>query len=222
MSDSYQRQESNQNAPRDIATFLPLINKYAFKFQKRAEGLTSAFDMDDIKQEMCLVFVKCSRAYDETKGGSFMNFLISAWYNEINGMMRKDQRNRDQGMTLSEHVECQEDEGRLSLFDVMDSGWPNPEQNMEAYSCMNYALSNLTDPARVLVETLLDPPESIRHQFDIRERGVAARRAAGRVEKRSIGHMNLRFLTLFFDLPANLARSLRSEIEGKMSAAFEF
>lgn len=219
MSDSYQRVEANQNATRSIEQFWPMINRYTYKFHQRAVGLGSPLDYDDVRQELCLTFTKCKASYDETKGASFMNFVISAWFNEMNRIFRKDQRNREEGLTLHA-VQGGDDEESYNLFDVVDSGWATPEQNLEALSSIEFTLNGLSDQARVLVETLLNPPESVCEQYDLRECGVDQRRADESGTLRHVKQLNLNFLFKLFDIPADVARRLQREIEQKTTVAF--
>src|SRR5690606_38073429 len=99
-SGTYQRGQMGQAAPRTLQQFAPLINKYTFKFHQRAVGLGCSMDENDIRQELSIIFLRCVESYDESKGGSFMNYLISAMYHEMNRLMSKDQRNIERFKTV--------------------------------------------------------------------------------------------------------------------------
>ena len=219
MTNMYQRVETNQQAPRNLDQFAPLIHKYSFKFAKRATGLGCAMELDDIRQELSLVFVKCCNSYDETKGGSFMNFLISAWFNEMNRLMSRDQRNREVGYTMRADSCGEEGEESFSLFDLIDSGHASPEENLSALSSMNEGLRNLSEPARMLVELLVDPPDIVCQHFDAQLRGAASRREAG-MASRSTKHLNLTFLGNLFDIPRTCLKDLQAEIANTIGSAF--
>ncbi len=221
MSDVYQRKARNQRAERTIEGFTPLINKYAYKFHTRAAGLGCALDLDDIKQELSITFLKCVQSYDEAKGASFMNFVISAWFNEMNRLMRKDQSNREVGYTMG--ASTIDDDGEESIggmFDRVDSGWATPEQNMEASQSLSALLDTLSPPARMLVETLIEPPEAVCRQFELQERGAKSIRDTFNIRVRATLQMNLGFLFDLFSVPANQARALQKEIHEKTGRAF--
>lgn len=205
--------------PRTVEQYAPLIHKFAYRFYQRSQGLNSSRDLEDIRQELTLIFLRCCKSYDETKGSTFMNFVISSWFNEMNRLMLKDQRNREVAYTVSAQNGDDEEEA-FSLFDRVDSGWASPEQNAEALSSMQFTLEGLSDQARLLVETLINPSEAVCHQYDLRERGALQRRNSGE-DRRGSRHLNLAFLFLLFKVPAAAARDLRAEIQSRTALAFD-
>lgn len=220
---SFTRVQTNQDAARTIEQFTPMINKYAFKFLQRANGLGASMDLDDIRQELSLIFIRCTRSYDETKGGSFMNFVISAWFNEMNRLMRKDQRNVNVGHTLSDSQWGEDDEQMDgSIFDRVDSGAPTPEQNVEALQLLNATLNGLSAPARTLVSALLDPPDELCRQFEIQASGIKERRDRNVTNRNAYTQMNLRFLFEVFGIPRVPAMNLKQEIESRVGHVFDF
>jgi hypothetical protein len=220
VSEQYQRRAETQQAKRTIKQFTPLINKYANKFHYRAQGLGAAMEVEDIRQELSLIFLRCVNSYDESKGGSFMNFVISAWFNEMNRLMRKDQSNREVGYTLRSTSYDDEGEEAGSLFDHVDSGWATPEQNLEATQSLGVLLGELSPPARLLVETLIAPPDAVCRQFELQQRGSKAIRDRFGVRVRAQLQLNLGFLCDLFCIPDNQAKRLQREIEHKTGRAF--
>lgn len=215
----YRRNVRNQEANRTIEQFAPLINKYTYKFSQRARSLGTAMDEDDIRQELSIIFLRCVEAYDESKGGSFMNFLISAWFNEMNQLMRRDQRNFERGKTRSDHVES-DDGDAMSIFDTVDSGWATPEQNLEALQQAEALLNALTPQARVLVHTLIDPPDAICEQYAAHTNGIRERRDAQLSAKKTYRQLTLRFLFEAFQVsPSDQVRITR-EIQTKAAVVF--
>lgn len=208
-----------QNAPRTIQQFTPLINKYAYKFHQRAMGLGCAMDMDDIRQELCIIFLRCVTNYDETKGASFMNFLISAMYHEMNRMMQRDQRNFEQARTVRQFQMDDEGEETDSLFDRIDSGWASPEQNLEAMQSFDALLESLSPQARLLVQNVVDPSPEVCRQFELQERGSRRLREVGE-DARAMLQLNLNFLFHLFQIPRDTAVKLKQEIKAKTGSAF--
>lgn len=203
-----------------LIQYTPLIAKHTLKFHRRAMGLGCPMDQDDIRQELIIVMQRCAVSYDDSKGSSFMNFLINAWYHEMNRVMRRDQRNRDIGMTLNQTCCSKSDGEELNLLDTIDSGWATPEQNLEALSSLQVALRGLSDEARMLVDILLDSPDSISDQFELQQRGAVERREAG-ISRRSMTQLNLKFLLTLFEVPTDVARKLSGEIRSSFGAAFD-
>lgn len=219
---AYKRSQAGQNAVRTLEQFTPLINKYAFKFHRRAAGLGCAMDLDDIKQELSIVFLRCRDAYDETKGASFMNFTITAMYREMNRLMGRDQRNAELFPTIRQHqVSDDGDDYNESIFDRVDSGWASPEQNFEAIQAYEELLTSLSEPARILVESVVNPSPQILDQFRMQEDGAKQLREIGLSDSvRASRILNMNFLFNLFGIPRDAATKLRAEISQKTVYAF--
>lgn len=217
---AYQRDQAKQNNVRTLEQFTPMINKYAFKFHRRASGLGCALDLDDIRQELSIVFLRCVDAYDEAKGASFLNFTITSMYHEMNKLMARDQRNIELFTTVRDHqVDEDGDSYGESIFDRVDSGWATPEQNMEAAQCYHELMESLSEPARLLVENVVNPSPEILHQFDLQARGAAQLRQQG-IAARASHHLNLSFLFNLFGLSRDTGNKLKLEVRRKAQRAF--
>lgn len=216
---TYQRGSTGQNAPRTLQQFAPLINKYAFKFHRRAVGLSCAMDIDDIKQELSIIFLKCVGLYDDTKGGSFMNYLISAMYHEMNRLFSRDQRNREVCVTVAQFTTSDDGEMSDSIFDRVDSGWATPEENYEAIQCLSALLNSLSPEARAIVQQIVDPSPAILEQFELQERGSAAVREAG-ASVRATLQLNLNFMFNLLDIPRSVSTRITREVRQQTERTF--
>lgn len=208
-----------QAAPRTLQQFAPLINKYTFKFHQRAVGLGCSMDENDIRQELSIIFLRCVESYDESKGGSFMNYLISAMYHEMNRLMSKDQRNIEQFKTVRQSQMMEEDEDTLGVWDRIDSGWASPEQNLEAYQAMTHMLDNLSPQARLLVENVVAPNQEVIRQFDIQVKGSENIRENGDFARASKS-INTNFLLKLWGVPRHVGQELQKEIRTQARVSF--
>lgn len=219
MSIDYQRRAFLPEGNR-IEKFKPLIAKYARKFHQRAVGLNMGWEQEDVEQELSLIFYKCQGSYDPEKGGSFMNFVITAFFNEMNAKMRKAQKQMDRGVAFVSNMQGGEEGESLNLFDTIDSGHATPEQNVEALQCIEHALRGMSEPASSLVKMLMDPPDPICIQFELLSKGTLARREALKDGRRSPQQLSLSFLFDLFKVPKADARRIQMEIEKKVGNAF--
>lgn len=217
---SYQRVEANQQAARTVEQFMPMIGKYTRRFARRAAGLNAAMDEDDIRQELSLIFLRCTESYDESKGGSFMNFVITAWFNNMNQLMRRDQRNFENGLTISPNMVNSEEE-EMSIFDTIDSGWATPEENVMALKALETTLDRLSPQARVLVMALIDPPDVLRYQYEMHIRGIKERREAQTSRRKTYHNLSLRFLFEILEVPVTDQLRLIKEIEATVQNVFQ-
>lgn len=218
-SGTYQRGQAGQNAPRTIQQFTPLINKYTYKFHQRAVGLGCSMDEGDIRQELSIIFLRCVAAYDEAKGGSFMNYLISAMYHQMNQIMSKDQRNIERFKTVRQSQMTEEDEDSLGVWDRIDSGSASPEQNLEALQSMRHMLDRLSPQARLLVENVIEPNAEVCRQFDIQVRGTESVRRNGGAT-RAMRSLNTTFLLRLWGIPRFAGANLQKEIRAQAISSF--
>jgi DNA-directed RNA polymerase specialized sigma24 family protein len=219
---SYARGQFGQDAPRTVEQFRPMILKYSWKFAKRAAGLGSPIHRDDIEQELTIVFMKCVESYDESRGGSFMNFTISAFYYEMNRVFKKDQRAfEDSGMrrTTSTALSVEDESESADLLDYVDSGSGTPEQFLEMQDTLRSTLARLSPPARTLVEAVLNPPPSVVKQFRLQEAGAPHRRTLGSKDRAS-KELSFHFVLSLFGVPLALGRTLKEEIQSTFSRSY--
>lgn len=139
-----------------------------------------------------------------------MNYVITAWYNRINAMLRKDQLNVETGFTVTGTAWGEDDDNEsFSLFDNMASPDATPEQIVECQQVTDRILDKLSAPARTLVQALLDPPDAVLQEFHRQRRAAENRREVG---KRAFTRLELPFLFSLFQIPKSWCNSLQKEI----------
>lgn len=206
-----------------IDQFTPLIMKYTHFFAPRAAALASSLDREDIQQELTIIFMRCVRSFDPSKGVKFMTYTIQAFFHDMNRRLDRDQRNWEEGVTYQDTAGEGDDE--FSILDGVASEGASPEELMEALSCLEWAFDSLSEEARVLVNALVDPPDAVLQQFQLQIEGAASRRdrlIEGVTLPRSRQQFNLKFLFELFEVPLAPSRHLRAEIESKVAHAFAF
>lgn len=180
-----------------------LIMSVARKGHARLNAIGSTVDLDDIVQELSVVFVKAYRLHDESKG-KFSTYFMSAAYHFLNRYISNVEQERIQHGVRSA---CEFDNGEeddFDIFETVSSGINQPELAAEAMGLVAALTTGLSPLAKRLVMFTVSPPDIFKREVEARAAYAEFARSMG-IERRS-REFNIGFVCELFEL-AGVSRS---------------
>lgn len=141
------------------------IKVFASKVYRRLRAAgASSVQLEDIIQELSLVWVKASQAYDENGGAQFRTFFYRAMIRHINRWADR-QCNEGRALSLDVNVSDDIDKG-ASFHEVIADGSDSAEDTLAETTHRNLLMSYLSDISRKFVSFLERPPEELVKEFE--------------------------------------------------------
>jgi len=166
----------------------PLIEKMAFKAARRAAAIKSPLDVDDFRQELQMTVLRAMDSYDESKGAKFITFLHSAFYHEINKLLRRDHTNCQFGYTISGDTAFDnEGEGTDQVWDGVEDDQNRSAENeyMDA-ELMDHVLNSVSAETGAILQMLTSGDEIVANQLEAYNYGVESDAAQGGIRRLSL------------------------------------
>lgn len=153
-----------------------LIHSFARKGWSRLIASHVSVDYDDVFQELSLVFVKAIKAYDPSKGYSFTAYAGRAMWNGFNRFAQRhlDEANELGLMSIQALEDKAEDGDSMNLYELIDSGAPTPEQQLERKQEMLQKLRALSPTAKFIAAQLISLSEEVEQAMTERNRKAEA------------------------------------------------
>lgn len=158
-----------------------MMHKLAGKYYRRAKALGVGYEYDDIMQEMFLAWRKAADGFDESRGFRFSTYFYRVANVHANREIFKD--HRDDGHLEVNHVSIQSpsfSEEHSSLEELLqDELAQSTEETVEVYDEVNALLRNVSQPTALVIKYLVDPPQELMEEIDMRANRVNGGYAKG-------------------------------------------
>lgn len=202
--------------------FTPLIAKMAYMAYARAMGMGLPIDVDDLKQELAVTYLQCAKTYDATKGAKFMTFFIAAGWRNIEKLFYYDAKRRKHALTVSGDAPVSTtEEARTSLWELVSSGEPTPEQYLEGQDLFNSIMGDVSDIARSMVWIMVTQPDLVHEQLELLNEGAEQVRKENYIEegvrRRGYEHVSFTYLARLFNLSPRETARVRREVEAAIT-----
>lgn len=209
---------SHQEGVAALEQWKPLIEKMAFKAARRAAAIKSPLDVDDFRQELQMTVLRALDSYDADKGAKFITFLHSAFFHEINKLLRRDHTNCQFGYTISGDTAYDNDgEGTDQVWDgVEDDQHRSGENEYMDAQLMDHVLKSVSPEASAVLQMLTSGDEIVSHQLEAYNYAVELDASEGGIRRLSLD-MNFQFICKLLGFAHAKMTKLANEIHGAIA-----
>lgn len=205
----------------DIAAleqWTPLIAKLSYKAAQRAVKIGSHLRQDDFKQELSITLLRAIEAYDPNNesGAKLITFLYRSFYNEINKLLNRDDRNAHVAYTMSGDSCFSEDDDEFSIWGQVESDCERSAENLVMDEELEtFVRNNVSPEARAVLDILTSNAPFVVQQLESYNIGVDQEFEEGGIRRFTLD-MNFQFvckLLGFGNLKTNkLAKQVESAV----------
>jgi len=213
----FKRNRKAQDAPRTVEQFKPLIKKLAYRAVSRAVSANIFLEVEDMEQELSILFLKTVKTYDENAGRSFINYFISGAYWRINHIIKGLVIRCADNITISGDS-MRAEEGEYDIWDSLVCEGPTPEDLVLEQEFRDEVRQALDGKALQFYDLLTNPPQELLDEFDNARLGAAEMRTKGE-RVRMPQELNWAFLTKIFPTSADESLMLQSQIKQAIADA---
>lgn len=194
-----------------------LFTKLSHQAFRRVLACGAPFEIEDLKQELAICYLRCVEAYDPNGGANFMTFLIAAWWFNFTRLLTPYERVHKAAPVVSGDTPRSNDGERFTLWDYLPGDCATPDQYLEGQDLFDAIMQHGGDTARMLVAALVAQPDLIFDQLEALQEGAARARSAGAdepgVPQRGYEQVNFSYLGRLFKLSRSKVLRARHEVE---------
>lgn len=155
---------------RDFNKYRDMIYRFAQKTKSALVGHKSSMELEDIVNEMALVFCNCDKDYDESRNAKFSTFLFKSLEYKSRNIIR-DQAFRRQ--FEGDMPTLENDEGmEINPVDLIPSNDLTPDDVLQSEQMENEFFKKLSSKAAFVLYNVLYPSDELVSEMNT----IAARR----------------------------------------------
>lgn len=202
-----------------LEQWTPLIAKISFKAAQRAARIGSHLDQDDFKQELSMTLLRAMESYDPNNeaGAKLITFLHRAFYNEVNKLLNRDQRNCDVAFTISGDSQSGADEEEFSLWGHIESDSERPADYLVMdEELIEHVRDNISPDAYAVLAMLQSNAPFVSQQLEAYNEGVTLEHAQGGIRRLALD-MNFQFICKMLGFGNAKMNKLVAEVENAVA-----
>lgn len=207
----------------DIAAleqWTPLIAKLSYKAAQRAKKIGSHLGQDDFKQELSITLLRAMDSYDPNNesGAKLITFLYRSFYNEINKLLNRDDRNAKVAYTMSGDTCFSEDDDEFSIWGSIEGDSErSPEELALDEELEVYVRRNVSVEACAVLDILNSDAPFITQQLESYNAGVDQDFEDGGIRRFTLD-MNFQFVCKLLGFGNVKIKQLSQQVENAVAA----
>ena len=198
-----------------LEQWTPLIAKLSYKAAQRAAKIGSHLDQEDFKQELSMTLFRAIDAYDPNNesGAKLITFLHRAFYNEINKLLNRDNRNAQIAYTVSGDAARGADDEDFSLWGEIESDSERPADYLVMDEELNdYVRTHVSADACAVMDMLQTNAPFVAQQLEAYNEGVEAEHESGGIRRLKLD-LNFPFICKMLGFSSAKIAKLTREVE---------
>lgn len=193
-----------------------LIRSLAAKGMRRLHAVGASIDMDDLEQELSIIFVKVYDSFDEDRGAKFSTVFTVSANRHINRIVAGFAFERIEMRVASmEEISSASGDDDWNVEETIPGNSYSPEELMDVRSTIKNVCGSLSPLAMQVVEMIVNPPDFLELEIEAACAHAEYARSVG-TEKRSRAMLNPAYvcnvLEKITDLPHADFSAVRREL----------
>jgi Sigma-70 region 2 len=197
----------------------PLIEKTAYKAAQRAAKIDSPYNVDDFRQELKMTLMRALQSFNPELGVKFITFIHSAFYHEINKIMRRADLNAKIGFTVGgdNFFAGDESEAESIWSQIEDDSERSAENIYMDGELLSHVRKNTTSEAWAVLQMTLSNDPFIVNQLTAYNIGVEMEAEEGGIRRFSLD-MNIAFVGKLLKFSPAKIKKISEQIQGAIKS----